>query len=93
MGRREESPQEPWIFRLHPQKLLSHLSAEDYGRLSEKTVSLPGFFIQKRTVRQYNYTVASNILGNIREVSATTLRKTVIIVRATTPAISAWKKL
>lgn len=58
-----------------PQKLLSHLSAEDYGRLSEKLYLFPGFFIQKRTVRQYNYTVASNILGNIREVSGHDLEK------------------
>ncbi len=53
-----------------PQKLLSHLSAQDYGRLSEKLYLFPGFFIQKRTIRQYGYPVASNILGNIREVSA-----------------------
>ena len=53
-----------------PQKLLSHLSAQDYGRLSEKLYLFPGFFIQKRTVRQYSFPVASNILGNIREVSA-----------------------
>ncbi len=58
-----------------PQKLLSHLSAEDYGRLSEKLYLFPGFFIQKRTVRQYNYAVASNILGNIREVSGHDLEK------------------
>lgn len=53
-----------------PQKLISHLSAEDYGRLQEKLYLFPGFFIQTRTVRQYNYKAASNILGNIREVSA-----------------------
>ncbi len=53
-----------------PQKLISHLSQEDYGRLQEKLYLFPGFFIQTRTVRQYNYNAASNILGNIREVSA-----------------------
>ncbi len=54
-----------------PQKLLSHLSQEDYGRLQEKLYMFPGFFIQKRTVRQYGYNAAANVLGNIREVSAT----------------------
>ncbi len=54
-----------------PQKLISHLSTEDYGRLQEKLYMFPGFFIQTRTVRQYNYVAAANILGNIREVSAT----------------------
>ena len=53
-----------------PQKLISHLSQEEYGRLSEKLYMFPGFFIQKRTVREYNYTAGANILGNIREVSA-----------------------
>jgi len=58
-----------------PQKLVSHLSPQEYGRLSEKLYLFPGFFIQKRTVRQYNYNTASNILGNIREVSASDVEK------------------
>lgn len=53
-----------------PQKLISHLSVQDYGRLQEKLYLFPGFFIQTRTVRQYNYIAAANILGNIREVNA-----------------------
>lgn len=53
-----------------PQKLISHLSTEDYGRLQEKLYMFPSFFIQTRTIRQYNYAAASNILGNLREVSA-----------------------
>lgn len=53
-----------------PQKLISHLSQKDYGKLQEKLYLLPGFFIQKRTVREYAYKCASNVLGNIREVNA-----------------------
>lgn len=53
-----------------PQKLISHLFQEDFGRLQEKLNLFPGFFIQKRTVRQYNTAGSANILGNIREVSA-----------------------
>ena len=53
-----------------PQKLISHLPFEDYGRLQEKLYMFPGFFIQTRTVREYKYNVGANILGNIREVSA-----------------------
>jgi penicillin-binding protein 2 len=52
-----------------PQTLITHLSAQDYGRLQEKLYRYPGFFIQKRILRQYNYHAAGNILGNIREVS------------------------
>lgn len=54
-----------------PQKLISHLSEKEYGRLQEKLNLLPGFFIQKRTVREYTFPCAGNVLGNIREVSAT----------------------
>ena len=52
-----------------PQRLISQLSAQDYGRLQEKLYRFPGFFIQKRILRQYNYPTAGSVLGNIREVS------------------------
>lgn len=58
-----------------PQKLISHLSEEDYGKLQERLSLFPGFFIQKRNVREYSYPVAANVLGNIREVSATDIEK------------------
>ncbi len=57
------------------QKLISHLSQEDYGRLQEKLYLFPGFFIQKRTVREYAYPAGANVLGNIREVSAADIEK------------------
>jgi penicillin-binding protein 2 len=53
-----------------PQVLMTHLSAQDYGRLQEKLYRFPGFFIQKRILRQYNHVAAANVLGNIREVNA-----------------------
>ncbi len=58
-----------------PQKLISHLSIEDYGRLQETLSLFPGFFVQSRTVREYGYNAASNVLGNIREVSAADIDK------------------
>ncbi len=58
-----------------PQKLISHLTQEDYGRLQEKLYLFPGFFIQKRTIREYATHSAGNILGNIREVSANDLER------------------
>ncbi len=53
-----------------PQRLIAQLSSQDYGRLQEKLYRFPGFFIQKRILRQYNHPTAANVLGNIREVSA-----------------------
>lgn len=52
-----------------PQKLISQLSIEDYGKFQEKLNLFPGFFVQKRTVRNYAYPAGANVLGNIREVS------------------------
>lgn len=58
-----------------PQKLISHISAQDYGRLQEKLYRFPGFFIQQRILRQYTRPVAANVLGNIREVSNRDIEK------------------
>ena len=58
-----------------PQRFMSHISSEEYGRLQEKLYLFPGFYIQTRTVRKYNYPSGANILGNIREVSAEEVKK------------------
>lgn len=64
-----EMKQSPGYSTYTPQTLLTHLSVEDHGRLQEKLYRFPGFFIQKRILRQYNHLTAANVLGNIREVS------------------------
>lgn len=35
-----------------PQRFITHISAQDYGRLQEKLYRFPGFFIQQRILRQ-----------------------------------------
>lgn len=57
------------------QTFMTHLSAQDYGRLQEKLYRFPGFYIQKRILRQYNHIAAANVLGNIREVNAREIEK------------------
>ncbi|MDD6778917.1 MAG: penicillin-binding protein 2, partial [Bacteroidales bacterium] len=57
------------------QVFMTHLTAKDYGRLQEKLYRFPGFFIQKRILRQYNHTAAANVVGNIREVNAREIEK------------------
>ncbi len=57
------------------QVFLSHLTPDDYGRLQEKLYRYPGFFIAQRILRQYNYNVGANILGNIREVNSSDIEK------------------
>ncbi|MCH5319134.1 MAG: penicillin-binding protein 2 [Paramuribaculum sp.] len=51
------------------QTFLTHLTPEVYGKIQEKMYKFPGFFVQKRILREYGYKTAANILGNIREVS------------------------
>lgn len=58
-----------------PQRFMSHISSRDYGRFQEKLYMFPGFYIQTRTVRKYNYPAGANVLGNIREVSAEDVKR------------------
>lgn len=67
----KDTRKNPGYSAFTPQKLISHLSQEEYGNLQEKLNLLPGFFIQKKTVREYAVNTGANILGNIREVSPT----------------------
>lgn len=52
------------------QVFMSQLSAEECGVFQEKLFKFPGFYIQRRTIRQYNYSVAAHALGDIGEVSS-----------------------
>lgn len=54
-----------------PQKLISQLSQEEYGKLQEKLYLFPGIFLETRSIREYNIHCGANILGNIREVNQT----------------------
>lgn len=38
-----------------PQVFMNQLSAQEYGVLQEKLYKFPGFYIQNRTIRQYEY--------------------------------------
>ena len=52
-----------------PQVFMNQLSAQEYGVLQEKLYKFPGFYIQNRTIRQYEYPNAALVLGNIGEVN------------------------
>lgn len=51
------------------QTFLTQLSAEECGVFQEKLFKFPGFYIQRRTIRQYAYKSAGHTLGDIGEVS------------------------
>lgn len=51
------------------QLLISQLEPEEVGRFQEQLYKFPGFHIQSRTVRQYDYHHAAHILGYLGEAS------------------------
>jgi penicillin-binding protein 2 len=51
------------------QTLMTQLTVQESGLLQEKRYKFPGFFIQKRTLRQYTYPNAGVLLGYVAEVS------------------------
>lgn len=57
-----QSKYQPSIFQ-------KFLSVETYAALQEKLVNYKGFYVQKRTIRSYPDSIASQFLGYIREVS------------------------
>ncbi|WP_350289994.1 penicillin-binding transpeptidase domain-containing protein [uncultured Croceitalea sp.] len=57
-----------------PSVLVAQLSKEDYASLQEKMRKYIGFYIQKRSLRDYVTNSAANVLGYISEVNETDLR-------------------
>ncbi len=54
---------------------LAHLSKEDYAVLSEKMRKFKGFYIQKRSLRDYQTSIGANVLGFIAEVTPNQIKK------------------
>ena len=59
----------PGYSRYTYQVFMTQLSAEECGVFQEKLFKFPGFYIQRRTIRQYTYNSAAHVLGDIGEVS------------------------
>ena len=59
----------PGYSRYTPQVFMTQLSAEECGVFQEKLFKFPGFYIQRRIIRQYTYNAAAHVLGDIAEVS------------------------
>ena len=59
----------PGYSRYTEQLFLSQLPAEEFAVFQEKLFRFHGFYIQRRTTRQYTYNVAAHVLGDVAEVS------------------------
>ncbi len=58
-----------------PQMFMNHLSAQECGVLQEKLYKFPGFYVQKRTIREFAYPNGAHLLGNLGEVSRGEIKK------------------
>jgi penicillin-binding protein 2 len=58
-----------------PSVFLKQLAKEDYAFLQEKLHKYSGFYIQKRTIRNYPIKAAANVLGYIGEVNEERAKK------------------
>ena len=63
------------ISRIKPSVFYKQLSAQQYGFLQEKLYKFDGFFVQRRTLRKYEYPNAAHILGYISEVGSKDIEK------------------
>jgi len=57
-------------YSMHTQQVfMSQLSAKEFSNFQEKLFHFPGFYIQKRNIRQYTGPYATHLLGDVGEVS------------------------
>ena len=59
----------PGYSRFTQQLFMSQLSDKEFSIFQEKMYRFPGFYVQKRSIRQYQYPYAAHILGDVAEVS------------------------
>ncbi|ETD16527.1 MULTISPECIES: penicillin-binding protein 2 [Prevotellaceae] len=59
----------PGYSRFTQQMFMSQLSDKEFSVFREKMFRFPGFYVQKRSIRQYQYPFAAHVLGDVAEVS------------------------
>lgn len=69
MARVKNKRNNPGYSTYTEQEFMTLLTGEEFARFQEKMFRFPGFYVRKRSIRQYNYDVAGVLLGDIGEVS------------------------
>ena len=59
----------PGYSRFTPQLFMSQLSERDFSVFNEKMFRFPGFYVQRRSIRQYTFPFAAHVLGDLGETS------------------------
>ncbi|WP_315367191.1 penicillin-binding protein 2 [Prevotella koreensis] len=69
MAEIKDKNKNPGYSRFTQQIFMSQLSEEEFSLFREKLYRFPGFYMQKRSIRQYQYPYAAHVLGDVAEVS------------------------
>lgn len=67
--RMEKIKRSPGYSSFTQQLFMNQLSDKDFSLFQEKIYRFPGFYIQRRSIRQYQYPYAAHVLGGMAEVS------------------------
>ena len=59
----------PGYSRFTQQVFMTQLDEKDFSIFREKLFRFPGFYVQRRSIRQYQYPYAAHVLGDVAEVS------------------------
>lgn len=59
----------PGYSRFTQQLFMSQLTEKEFSVFQEKMYRFPGFYVQRRSVRQYTMSYAAHVLGDVAEVS------------------------
>jgi penicillin-binding protein 2 len=59
----------PGYSRFTQQMFMTQLSDKEFSVFQEKIFRFPGFYVQRRGIRQYQYPYAAHVLGDVGEVS------------------------
>ena len=65
----KDSRKNPGYSSYTQQLFMAQLSDEEFSAFREKMFHFPGFYVQKRSIRQYQYPYAAHMLGDVAEVS------------------------
>ena len=69
MEKIKDRSKNPGYSRFTQQLFMSQLSDQDFSVFQEKMFRFPGFYVQRRSIRQYEFPYAAHILGDVAEVS------------------------
>jgi penicillin-binding protein 2 len=69
MANIKDAAKNPGYSRFTQQMFMNQLSDKDFSVFQEKMYRFPGFYVQRRTIRQYEHPFAAHVLGDVGEVS------------------------